>query len=489
MTRLTAGYSLASLAGPIFTILLTPLYMHALTPADYAIWDTNWTLGILVLTLGTLGLNSAAGVFFYDGDDAHGRTVVSTAAFVAVGWSLLVALVFAAAARPLASYAFGTEHLAIVLYLSALNLPLAVGFSLIQAALRLRMAVKRSNILAVAYVLLLAGANCLFVLVLRWGVLGIQVATLCVTVVLVLWGARLTWRDCWARPSTALAWPLVRAGLPFLPNTLAFWALAYVDRLLLPLYGISLGDRGLYAVANRLASALSLLTTPFQNAWGPLSLAIRDDAEAPRTYARVLTYFAVIGLGLALALGLFAGEILAILAFLIGKADYVAAAPYVPVLSYYVVANGATVAVGVGVYLAKRTDVLGWTTLVGAATNLALNLALIPRFGVWGAAWATALGYGLVPLTLYLAAQRIHPIPYEPWRLLATLAIQGGLLFAGVQIRSGSAWLDATLKLGLLLVYIGLLVLVRVLRPGEAHFLLGVLRRPRAALQALVREE
>ena len=31
--RLTVGYSLASFAGPIFTILLTPIYTRLLSPA------------------------------------------------------------------------------------------------------------------------------------------------------------------------------------------------------------------------------------------------------------------------------------------------------------------------------------------------------------------------------------------------------------------------------------------------------------------------
>src|SRR5215216_3175215 len=104
LTRLTLGYSLASFAGPIFTILLTPIYTRLLSTADYAVLDVNTTLGILILAIGTLGLNGAVAVFFYDGDAAHGRRVVSTAAAVGVGWSMLIALLVAATARPLAAF-------------------------------------------------------------------------------------------------------------------------------------------------------------------------------------------------------------------------------------------------------------------------------------------------------------------------------------------------------------------------------------------------
>src|SRR6476469_1402719 len=100
LTRLTAGYGLAALAGPIFTVLLTPLYTRVLHPSDYAILDTVTTLGILSLTLGMLGLNAAPSVFFYDGDEAHGRRVLTTAAVIALGWSSLIALLLATIARP-----------------------------------------------------------------------------------------------------------------------------------------------------------------------------------------------------------------------------------------------------------------------------------------------------------------------------------------------------------------------------------------------------
>jgi len=35
--RLTAGYSLVTLLGPVFTVVLTPLYTRLLVPADYGV--------------------------------------------------------------------------------------------------------------------------------------------------------------------------------------------------------------------------------------------------------------------------------------------------------------------------------------------------------------------------------------------------------------------------------------------------------------------
>ncbi|MFL5804445.1 MAG: lipopolysaccharide biosynthesis protein [Roseiflexaceae bacterium] len=481
--RLTAGYSLGSFAGPIFTILLTPVYTRLLHPDDYAVLDMATTLGILTLAIGTLGLPGAVNVFFHDGDAAHGRRVISTAAAVGVGWSALVALVLALVARPLAAFSFSDARLAVLLYLTAINLPFAVLYGIIQAGLRLRLAVRRANTLALAYIAGTIGLNLLFVVVLRWGVLGVQSAIVIVTLALTIAGVALTRHDIWARPSWALARPLVRAGLPFVPASLSFWALAYLDRLILPAYAVALDSRGLYAIANKLASMLAIIIVPFQNAWGPLALAMRDDPGAPRTYAKVLTYFTVAALGLALMVGLFAREILLIFT----TPEYIAAAPYVGPLAYVAVANGAAVAISVGVYLIRRTDLIGWTTLIGAAVNLLLNVLLIPRFGVWGAVWATTLGYAAAPVALYIAVQRVHPLPFELPKIFVALVAQVVLLLAGTLIRTSDPWLDVAAKLLLPLAYAGALVLLRVLEPYELRALLRLIGRQRALLTAMVR--
>lgn len=477
LTRLTAGYSLASFAGPLFTIVLTPLYTRVLRPADYAVLDTLTTLGILMLALGMLGLNGAASVYFHDGDAGHGARVVSTAVAVGLGWSLVVALLVAAAARPLARFSLGSEQQAGLLYLSAFALPFSVFYGIMQAGLRLRLQVKAANVLALMYLLLMAAFNVLLVLVLRWGVLGVQTANALTTLILAVTVAVMA-RWQWEPPLVRLAWPLVRSGVAFIPATLSFWALAYVDRLLLPAYAVALHERGLYAIANKLASTLALLVVPFQNAWGPLALSMRDDPDAPRVYARVMTLFLGVGLAAALALGLFAREILLVFT----TRAYTAAAPYVGVLSYVGVASGATVAVGIGAYLARRTAALGWTTMLGAAVNVILNVLLIPRFGVWGAVWATAAGYVAVPVALYLAAQRIHPLPFELRKVLAALASQAVLLFAGLLVDTGSFWLDIALKLLLLAAYPAALLALGVIEAREARAVLDLLRSPRAAM-------
>lgn len=62
-------------------------------------------------------------------------------------------------------------------------------------------------------------------------------------------------------------------------------------------------------------------------------------------------------------------------------------------------------------HLGRRTDLLLYTLVPSAAFNIGLNLILIPRFGVIGAAVATLASYVLATVLSLLLGRRVHAVP------------------------------------------------------------------------------
>ncbi len=56
-----------------------------------------------------------------------------------------------------------------------------------------------------------------------------------------------------------------------------------------------------------------------------------------------------------------------------------------------------------------RLQLLVWATAMGFAINLGLNLVLIPRFGMNGAAVSSAISYSVTGLVLSMVARRAVP--------------------------------------------------------------------------------
>ncbi|WP_443747881.1 oligosaccharide flippase family protein [Asticcacaulis solisilvae] len=72
--------------------------------------------------------------------------------------------------------------------------------------------------------------------------------------------------------------------------------------------------------------------------------------------------------------------------------------------------------------LAKKTRLLVVAMAVPAAANIALNLALIPPFGLMGAAWATALSFGIGLVASWLLGLRALRLPIAAGELFLTAA-------------------------------------------------------------------
>jgi O-antigen/teichoic acid export membrane protein len=94
---------------------------------------------------------------------------------------------------------------------------------------------------------------------------------------------------------------------------------------------------------------------------------------------------------------------------------------------------------GVTVYYFHQAFTLGRKTrrllaamAVPAVANVVLNVLLIPRFGVLGAAWATAASFGLGLVASWAMGRRVMPLPV-PWETLVRCGIATAVMAVAVR--------------------------------------------------------
>jgi O-antigen/teichoic acid export membrane protein len=486
LIRTTLGYSMNTLVGPIFTLLLTPLYTRVLGVDNYGVIGVLTPLGMLIFLLGLLGLTSALPVLYYDPQRREQqRRIVASALWVAAIWSTALAVGVFLGAVPVTRVAVGQTMRADMpdlVRLMAIGLPFGVIYSVQTTVLRLHFAVWRANLLALLYILATAATNLVFVVLLGWGVMGVISAGVLTNVILGIAGLAVALGSLAVLPSAALMRVLVRTSVPLIPANLAVWVLTYGDRLFLP-RSVAYQQIGLYDIANKLASALALLVEPFKSAWGPFALSIQQDPNAPRTYSKVLTYYCIVGLGLALGLSLFAHEALLILT----TPQFIDAERYIWLLALTSLSSGFTLIVTIGLLIEKKLAQVAWLVTAAAALNTLLNFLLIPPLGVLGAAVATAVAYLASALLTAIRAQRAHPFPYE-WRKVGLiLAVYLALAGAGLAIGSRVQLLSIAGRLGLLLAYPLVLWLLGVFDLWELQLARRALAQPQMLLRWVLR--
>jgi O-antigen/teichoic acid export membrane protein len=409
LAKMTAGYSLVTLIGPVFTILLTPLYTRVLSPADYGVLEVAGAFAGFAGIFTVIGIDLALNALFFDGDETYQRNLVTTALVCVTACGSLVAAFYVVAGARLAVWFFKDAGRVYMFYLYAIGSVSSPIVAVISAALRLRMGVKRVNVLAATSLLANVGTTIVMVLVIRLKATGIVAANMTASVVTCVTGLALAYQSLRGSFSPQLAKPLVRTGLTLVPAVASGLALAIADRLLLVWY-VSQTDLGLYSIANKLASMLLVMLGATWAAWQPMALEMANQPDAARQYARVFEYIAAASMLLSLAVGLFAPEILLIFT----RAAYVPAAPFTLVLTaYYGPVIFLESSLAIPLYARKRTHIVSVITFISAGVNIALNLLLDPWLGVWGAVLATVLAGGVAMAGTYIAGQRAMWVPYR----------------------------------------------------------------------------
>jgi O-antigen/teichoic acid export membrane protein len=271
-------------------------------------------------------------------------------------------------------------------------------------------------IASVANVLITVGMTVLLVVGLHKGptgaVVGNFIGTLCVYVVLLAYRRY----QLGLQFSRDLLREMNHFGLPLVPSALALWAINFIDRIFIAQYK-GQAEVGVYSVAVRISSAVVFLMIAFRLAWPAFAYSIDDDREAKRTYSFVLTYLLFLCSWISLALGVLAPWLVHLLA---RGPGFARAADAVALLCFAATAYAGYTVVAIGIGRARQTQFNWVVSGIAAAVNIGLNFALIPPFGMIGAAVSTLAAYLTLFVGMVLNSSRVYPVDYQ-WRRVATL--------------------------------------------------------------------
>jgi O-antigen/teichoic acid export membrane protein len=263
-------------------------------------------------------------------------------------------------------------------------------------------------------------------------------------------------------------------SLPLVPHLLAHWVLAMADRVLIERQ-LGLSALGVYAVAYAFIEVVNLVATSMNRAWVPQFTRAYADPEQRPFVARSITLFVLASVGTAAVLSVFAPSLVRLLY----DHKYEAAAPIAPILATAGAFQGLYYVYVAGLFYYKQNRLVPFVTVIGGALNIALNLWLLPRLGIAGAAWATLAGYVTLALGMRWACRRHTLLPFETKRIgkLVAVAVAFGLIGLALDGRTPLA-LELSIKLVLLGGAFYALVKSGFFTPDELARLRRILRLP-----------
>ena len=444
--------SVGTFGSKLLVFLMVRFYTGYLTPAEYGTADLITQTANLLIPLVSLDITDA--VFRFAAERRGGRTEAFSVGLRVItlgsaGLLLVIALLQGVPAVRAYGFLLASFVIASCCHALCAHFVRARGNTALFAA---------QGLFNTA---LFIGLNVLFLAVFHWGIRGYVLSTTVanlITTGLLVFRARL-WRYAGLAPRRGLRRQMLRYCIPLIPTAVFWWIMGVSDRYMVKWF-LGSDANGIYAVAYKIPTILTILATVFMDAWQLSAIAESDgDRQAHlRFYGRIWDAFAS-------AVFLCAGGIIALsplLIRLLAEEAYYSAWQYIPVLTLSMAAAAFSNFMGSVYVVTKQSKASFWTSLVGAGSNIVLNLWLIPRIGLQGAAAATFLSCLAVFLIRLVNARQLLPFSLSGRKLALGVGIL--LLQTLFLLFRWPGWLPVQIAGLLALLLLGLPAILATLR-------------------------
>ncbi len=415
----TAVYGVSTIVGRFLNFLLVPFYTNVLATSQYGVVATVYSYIAFMNIVYMYGMESAYFKYASTKEIGEDKEIFSTPFISVLITSLLFSgLIFFNDAR-LAPLVEVPLHYADTIKYSALMLLLDSVAVIPFAVLRLERKVKTFASIKVINIVINVAANVILLLKYHMGVEGIFISGVIASAASVVLLLPTITGKLQFHFRTDLYKALLRFGLPYVPAGLAAMMVQVIDRpILLALTNES--TVGIYQANYRLGIFMMLMVSMFDYAWRPFFLTHAKEPNAKEMYSRIMTYFVLFGSIVVLLVSLYVDDIVKIRVFhrFIINPAYWSGLGIVPIVLIAYLFNGMYVNFMAGIYIEKKTSHLPYITGIGAAVNVVANFLMIPKYGMFGAAWATLFAYAAMALALYIVSHKFYPVNYEFGRLL-----------------------------------------------------------------------
>lgn len=420
--------SLGTFGSKILTFVMVRFYTGVLTPSDYGTADLIMQTANLLLPVASLGITN--GVFRFALDRKEHRKSIFSAGL----YTILLGSLILLAAGPLLSRSEDLhEYVELICAYTLASCLHSLCAQYIRAEGKTALFAGQG----IFNTALVIWFNILFLQVFRLGVFGyvmsVVVADGICTGYLVL--REKLWKLLVPKPDDSVTKAMLRYSIPLIPATIFWWITSVSDRYMVTWF-LGTEANGLYAVACKIPTILSLLSTIFMEAWqfSAISEATGDREVHIRFYSQVWGFF--------LSAMVLVGSVMIVLCRLeirvLAAKSYYAAWQYVPVLAMAMVFSAFSSFMNSVYVVMEKSHLSLWTAVWGAGANILMNLWMIPRIGIQGAAIATLVSYLMCFGIRAVSARRLIPFRLYPGRLTVStglLMLQSLLCFWGSPIQ------------------------------------------------------
>ena len=266
--------------------------------------------------------------------------------------------------------------------------------------------------------------NILFLAVFNMGIIGyvLSVALADSITALLIFVKEKLWKQITTKIDKTTFKSMLAYSIPMIPTTIFWWVTSVSDRYMVSGF-IGTDANGIYAVAYKVPTFLTLLSTVFMQAWQFSAISESENAKEEHIdfFSKVWGSFqSVMFIASAVIISLSVPVIK-----LLTTESFYSAWKYTPLLAGAMIFSAFANFMGSVYVVEKRSKNSFLTAMLGAVLNIILNFILIPSpLGVQGATIATFISYFAIFVIRALNARKYIPFNlYFPQVILNTAVI------------------------------------------------------------------
>ena len=417
-----AIYGFGRALGRFIAIFLVPIYTRIFNPEQYGIIEL---IGVSFTFLGlflNLGLDTA--MFFYfneEKSELERKKTLGTVLILKIGTNILVSLILILVAHKFSNFLFNSVEYRIFIVLAAITLIFTNISSYFSNVFRINHQPWRYMYISVTNVIISVIISITLVVILKMGLFGAYLASLSTAIIIFILSFILGNKYISFKFSLSRLIELLKYGLPLIPGSISIWVMNAGNRYFINNY-LDLNQLGLYSIGFRIASIVTFFAFAVRMALGPAIYDIAKKDEALEIYSKLFILYSTFFYFLILLVSIFGREILTVLT----TEQFIPGESVIFYLAVSAAAFGMAQITSIGLAITKKTIHMSWPIMVGAVIALILNILLIPRFGIIGAAIATMVSLIVINIIQYKFSQKFYPIPFQIKKfLLLSMGVLG----------------------------------------------------------------
>lgn len=390
-------YTIGNFGSKILIMLIVPIYTYYIDPEGIGYYDLVTTSVNLLCPILILSIQEGIYRWLLLHRETMANTIKNGMLISGVGLGIGTIIFI-----PLAFY-LRLDYAVLILIIGIVQ----CTYTLLQEITRGLQNIKLFSLSGIGYSLVFLISNIVFVCILKMGVKGLLwsllLTMLFTCTILICFQKDL--KKVHLQKDFHYNSEMVKYSVMLIPNNVSWWLTSYADRYMIRII-LGMASNGIYAIATKFPSMLSMITGIFYSAWQEQAFLYYDKDDRDEYYSKIFNLYSIAILGLTLFLTPFT-KLFIIFTM---SAEYHSASSYVGFLYLGCAFQAFAAFYGTGYLSAKKTGGAMVTTVVGAIINILINLLFMNRFGLQIAGISTFLSYFVVWLFRIFQTRKLFTI-------------------------------------------------------------------------------